>query len=155
MKINSDGTITGEAIIKPEGPIEVSYRQAQDSSIGRDDERIVTETLFSYRESGTGIWKATDPRDFDVPFTETTSFTLDPISNFPGPAKFVHGDGVLARGRFDEPHDAPGVLHGESDAVLHSRAGGGGACSAFIGVYSPRHQAGQYSFDSVRSLETD
>ncbi len=42
MKINSDGTITGEATIKPEGYIEISYRQAQDSSIGRDDEKIVS-----------------------------------------------------------------------------------------------------------------
>jgi hypothetical protein len=86
MKINPDGTITGSATIKPEGSIEISYRQAQDSTIGRDDEKIVSETLFSYRESGTGIWNATNPRDFDVPFEETSSFTLDPISNFPGPA---------------------------------------------------------------------
>lgn len=86
MKINPDGSITGEATIKPEGSIEISYRQAQDSTIGRDDEKIVSETLFSFRESGTGIWKATNPRDFNVPFIETTSFILDPISNFPGPA---------------------------------------------------------------------
>jgi hypothetical protein len=107
MKINSDGTITGEAIIKPEGPIEVSYRQAQDSSIGRDDEEIVTETLFSYRESGTGIWKATDPRDFDVPFTETTSFTLDPISNFPGPAAMTIPVGLTEGKIYLTAHSKP------------------------------------------------
>lgn len=107
MKINPDGTITGEAIIKPEGPIEVSYRQAQDSSIGRDDEKIVTETLFSYRESGTGIWKATDPRDFVVPFTETTSFTLDPISNFPGPAAMTVPVGLTEGKIYLTAHNKP------------------------------------------------
>jgi hypothetical protein len=86
MKINPDGTIAGEAFIEFKGPIEISYRQGQDSNLGKDDEKIVSDTLISYRESGTGIWKATNPRDFNVPFIETTSFILDPISNFPGPA---------------------------------------------------------------------
>ncbi len=107
MKINPDGTISGSATIKPEGSIEISYRQAQDSTIGRDDEKIVSETLFSYRESGTGIWKATNPRDFDVPFTETTSFTLDPISNFPGPAAMTIPVGLTEGKIYLTAHSKP------------------------------------------------
>jgi len=107
MKINPDGTITGEATIKPEGSIEISYRQAQDSSIGRDDEKIVSEILFSYRESGTGIWKATDPRDLNVPFVETTSFTLDPISNFPGPAAMTVPVGLTEGKIYLTAHSKP------------------------------------------------
>ena len=86
MKINSDGTISGEATIKPRGLIEVSYREAQNSNLGRDDEEIVSESLISFRESGTGTWRTSDPHDFNIPFEETSTFKLDPISNFPGPA---------------------------------------------------------------------
>ena len=86
MKINANGTISGEATIEPNGFIEVAYRDVQDSILGRDDEKIVTDNLSSFRESGTGFWKASNPRDLNVAFKETSVFTLDPISNFPGPA---------------------------------------------------------------------
>ena len=86
MKINPDGTIVGEAFTEFKGPIEISYRQGQDSNLGKDDEKIVSDTLISYRESGTGTWKASNPRDLNTPYKEFTTFTLDPISNFPGPA---------------------------------------------------------------------
>ncbi len=107
MKINLDGTIDGEATIKPEGHIEISYRQAQDSVLGSDDEKIVSATLFSYRESGTGVWKATNPRDFDVPFIETTIFTLDPISNFPGPAAMTIPVGLTEGKIYLTAHSKP------------------------------------------------
>jgi len=86
MKINSDGTISGEATIQFQGLIEVSFRSTQNSNLGREDEEIVSESLISFRESGTGTWKTTDPHDLNIPFEETSTFKLDPISNFPGPA---------------------------------------------------------------------
>jgi hypothetical protein len=98
LRINLDGTITGEATIQPKGFIEVSYRQGQDAILGKDDEKIVSDTLISYRESGAGIWKASNPRDLNVPFVESTKFTLDPISNFPGPAAMTIPVG-LAEGK--------------------------------------------------------
>jgi hypothetical protein len=86
MKVNPDGTISGESSNEFKGFIETSYRVEQSSRVGRDDETIVTDMLEGFRESGVGTWKATDPRDLNMPYKETTTFTLDPISNFPGPA---------------------------------------------------------------------
>jgi hypothetical protein len=98
MKINSDGTILGETTIEPKGFIEVGYRDVQDSLSGRDDDKIVTDNLSSFRESGIGFWKTSDPRDLNTPFKETSKFTLDPISNFPGPAAMTIPVG-LSEGR--------------------------------------------------------
>ena len=40
MKINSDGTISGEATIQFQGLIEVSYRAAQNSNLGRTMKKL-------------------------------------------------------------------------------------------------------------------
>jgi hypothetical protein len=98
MKINPDGTISGESSNRFTGFIEASYRVEQSARIGRNEETIVTDMLESFRESGIGTWEDTDPRDLNMPYKETTSFTLDPISNFPGPAAMVIPVG-LTQGR--------------------------------------------------------
>jgi hypothetical protein len=98
MKVNPDGTISGESSNEFKGFIETSYRIEQSSRVGRDDETIVTDMLEGFRESGVGTWKATDPRDLNMPYKETTTFTLDPISNFPGPAAMAIPVG-LTQGR--------------------------------------------------------
>lgn len=98
MKVNPDGTISGDSTNRFTGFIEASYRIEQSSRVGRDDETLVTDMLEAYRESGIGTWKANDPRDLNTPYRETTTFTLDPISNFPGPAAMVIPVG-LTQGR--------------------------------------------------------
>jgi hypothetical protein len=53
--------------------------------VGEYKEELVQSRLRSNRQSGVGRYTPSDARDLNTPFTNRSTFTLDPVANFPGP----------------------------------------------------------------------
>jgi hypothetical protein len=85
MQVQDDGYIYGTSHTKVTGPTEAGYRANQKPNIGREKQVIVKEILDTFGETGIGELYTTDPYNFDIPYEENSTFTLDPISNIPGP----------------------------------------------------------------------
>ncbi len=85
MQVQDDGYIYGTSHTKVTGPTEAGYRANQKPNIGREKQVIVKEILDTFGETGVGELYTTDPYNFDIPYEENSTFTLDPISNIPGP----------------------------------------------------------------------
>ncbi len=107
LNIKEDGFIEGKSRTIVEGSLENGYRRSQHGNLGKDDQQIVTDRLSGFSETGYGEITATEPTDFKSPFKEETTFTLDPVSNFPGQGAIKVPVG-LAQGRiFIEAQDKP------------------------------------------------
>jgi len=85
MQVQEDGYIYGTSHTKVKGPTEGGYRANQKPNIGRENQVVVKEILDIFGETGKGELHTTDPYNFDIPYEENSTFTLDPISNIPGP----------------------------------------------------------------------
>ena len=85
MQVQENGYIYGTTNTKVTGPIEGGYRANQKPNIGRENQIIAKEILDTFGETGVGQLYTTDPYNFDIPYEENSTFTLDPISNIPGP----------------------------------------------------------------------
>lgn len=85
MQVQEDGYIYGTSHTKVTGPTEGGYRANQKPNIGRENQVVVKRILDIFGETGTGELHTTDPYNFDIPYEENSTFTLDPISNIPGP----------------------------------------------------------------------
>jgi len=86
MKINEDGTIEGISHNQFKGVAETYFRASRVKNVEEDERAVVNRILQANGETGTGQIKSTNPLDTDTPFTSDATFTLDPVSNFPGPA---------------------------------------------------------------------
>jgi transglutaminase-like putative cysteine protease len=82
--IADDGSMTGTSNSKMTGAIEVKYRNEASEEAGFEDEALAKYRLSSFGETGLGKITASDPFNLGKPFQESTTFTLDPTSNFPG-----------------------------------------------------------------------
>lgn len=94
LKILTDGKIEGVSKLKVTGPIEASYRNNQLDNVGADENKIVNDLLIVYGETGTGHFQFTKPTSLNEPYEENGTYTLDPISNFPGPAAMTIPNGL-------------------------------------------------------------
>ena len=84
MQIQADGTIKGTTETHFKGTKEITARNTFSGFEGEEKQKIVTDHLARYRESGTGTYTPSDVYDLNKPFTVSGTFTLDPISNIPG-----------------------------------------------------------------------
>jgi hypothetical protein len=84
MQIQVDGTIKGTSETHFKGTKEITARNTFSGFEGEEKQKMVTEHLARYRESGTGTYAPSDVYDLNKPFTVSGTFTLDPISNIPG-----------------------------------------------------------------------
>jgi Domain of Unknown Function with PDB structure (DUF3857)/Transglutaminase-like superfamily len=83
--IANDGSMTGTSHSQMKGAIEVKYRGVASSEAGYEDEALAKYRLNRFGETGLGKINASDPYNLAKPFEESTTFSLDPTSNFPGP----------------------------------------------------------------------
>ncbi|MEY4961290.1 MAG: hypothetical protein RL610_1469, partial [Pseudomonadota bacterium] len=86
LRMLADGSIEGTSATKATGWWEAGFRQARFNSMHSPNDSLIRGRLSDYKETGAGKILSNDPHDFDQPYGESTSFTLDPLSNIPGPA---------------------------------------------------------------------
>jgi len=94
MRLMDDGSIKGSSTTTSSGWIEDDERQTHFDWM-HQRHRMIKTRLESYRESGKGKIESVEPQDFSQPFSERTEFTLEPITNIPGPAAMTIPNGPL------------------------------------------------------------
>jgi len=109
ITIANDGSMTGTSHSRMTGAVEINYRGLESAEAGVEDEELARHRLGPVGETGLGKITASDPFNLAKPFEESTSFTLDPNSNFPGPGamKVPVGitEGAIARLGRNKPRD--------------------------------------------------
>lgn len=85
IQISADGQIAGSASSEYAGHSDYSARLTFVDHVGEYKEELVQSRLRSNRQSGVGRYTPSDARDLNTPFTNRSTFTLDPVANFPGP----------------------------------------------------------------------
>lgn len=84
MTIRSDGSISGSAISRRTGYLEISSRSSRFEDQSRSMADVVRSQLFRFNETGAGTLRHTDPTDITKPYEISSDFTLEPIANIPG-----------------------------------------------------------------------
>jgi len=85
MTILNDGRIQGSAHSTYNGSAEISARYKFEGVTTTLSEKMVTNQLAKFRQTGEGKLKSTSVYDLDKPLVTDSEFTLDAVSNFPGP----------------------------------------------------------------------
>ena len=93
MKINRDETISGNSKSTVTGFYNQTVRSRELNSKDFDDKDRIDERLEN-GETGTGRINTSNPLEISKPFIEEATFTLDSISNFPGPGAMVIPFGI-------------------------------------------------------------
>lgn len=94
LKIMPDGTVQGNSQVTSSGSKEISLRGTQFSNQTDSQEQVINGILSGANHTGHGEIRSTDPSDLDKPLVIKATFTLDPVSNFPGPAAMLIPTGV-------------------------------------------------------------
>ena len=85
MAIQKDGRIKGEAHSMYFGSAEIAARYQYEGLNTTLSEKIASNQLAKFRQTGEGKLKSTSVYNLDEPLTTDSKFTLDAVSNFPGP----------------------------------------------------------------------
>lgn len=101
LRVLADGFIQGTGHSISNGWFEVQDRMFRDLSMNFDDKLIARLRLDANRISGEGKIASSDPEDFTTPYTESSAFTLSPITNVPGPAGFVLPAVMMTRSLYE------------------------------------------------------
>lgn len=89
LKILSDGTIQGSSQTTATGDSERSHRYLRIISKDESQEQIANAILKVNNLTGVGQLSSSDPTDLDIPLEVNSTFTLDPVSIFPGPGAML------------------------------------------------------------------
>jgi len=85
MTIQKDGAIKGSAHTGYFGSAEIAARYKYEGVGTTMSEKMVSNQLAKFRHTGEGKLKTTSVYDLDKPLETDSQFTLDAMSNFPGP----------------------------------------------------------------------
>jgi transglutaminase-like putative cysteine protease len=109
LKIMPDGTIQGSSQTAVLGSMDFSLRNEQFSNQDLPQVEIVNRKLSEVNLTGVGEIHSSNPSDLDTPFELNAVFTLDPVSNFPGPAAMPIPAGlafeVITGNMYSKPKD--------------------------------------------------
>ena len=86
LKVLPDGSINGTSHTVVTGTEDTYYRYDVFNNQSTPKVNVVNDRLSRVNLSGVGEINAGDPFNIDKPFEINTQFTLDPVSNIPGPA---------------------------------------------------------------------
>ncbi len=86
MVLQNDGSVTGTSKIRMAGQLEVASRMTQFNNQNKDQRQIVSRLLARFQESGTGQVGKSAPLDLETPWQLSSTYTLDPQVNVPGPS---------------------------------------------------------------------
>ena len=110
MAIQKDGRIKGEAHSMYFGSAEIAARYKYEGLNTTLSEKIASTQLAKFRQTGEGKLKSTSVYNLDEPLTTDSKFTLDAVSNFPGPGAMTVpvglAPGELASIANDRPPEA-------------------------------------------------
>ncbi|MBU3617629.1 DUF3857 and transglutaminase domain-containing protein [Polynucleobacter sp. JS-Fieb-80-E5] len=110
MTIQKDGRIKGEAHSMYFGSAEIAARYKYEGLNTTLSEKIASTQLAKFRQTGEGKLKSTSVYNLDEPLTTDSKFTLDAVSNFPGPGAMTVpvglAPGELATIANDRPPEA-------------------------------------------------
>ena len=95
MKVLPDGKIQGSSQGIATGTTEIQLRQAQSAAQSLTQEKMAEILLDVFNLSGKGKVHSGDPNNLDIPLQVNATFTLDPVSNFPGPGSMPIPAGVV------------------------------------------------------------
>lgn len=104
--MSPNGEIRGNSATSYIGVAEISARSRFEGADTELGERMVRNQLTKFRQTGEGSFKVSNVYDLDKPFTSDSEYTLDAITNVPGPGAMAIPVGV-----------APGELH----SIVNSR----------------------------------
>ena len=109
IQIKTDGQMKGTVSSEYTGHSDYSARLTFADHEGEYRDKLVQSHLSGNRQSGIGRYTPSDARDLDIPFTNRSTFTLDPMVNFPGPGALNIPIGltpsVISRMSFDRPRE--------------------------------------------------
>jgi len=118
MKVLPDGTIQGTSKIIDTGTNDISLRYTKFISQSLTQEQLADILLDTTNLTGKGKIHSTDPNNLNQPLEVNSTFTLDPVSNIPGPGSMMIPaglvDDVISRSTFPKPKDKiklPVVCH--------------------------------------------
>ena len=94
LQVMPNGTIRGSSKTRASGDLEIMLRGTLFSIETQPQDQVVNAILDARGLSGSGQIHSSDPQNLDKPITVSTTFTLDPISNFPGPAAMPIPGGI-------------------------------------------------------------
>lgn len=90
LNVLPDGAIQGSSHTTSSGEGERNHRYTQFDYRNESQEKVTNAILESNNLTGVGQLYSSDPTNLDKPLEITSTFTLDPISKFPGPgAMFI------------------------------------------------------------------
>jgi len=98
MKIRPDGTIEGHSAATTSGIFESGSRATRFYSQSTAEDQVVKKLLSRFNETGSGSLEYGDPSALDKPFLVSTTFLLDPVTNFPGPGALMMPVGLSPGG---------------------------------------------------------
>lgn len=109
MKVLSDGTIQGTSKVIDTGTAEIDLRQVKSIAQSMTQEKMADILLDVFNLSGKGKVHSGDPNNLDKQLEVNATFTLDPVSNFPGPGSMPIPAGVvdeaITRNTMQKPKD--------------------------------------------------
>jgi hypothetical protein len=121
MQMDSSGAITGVATVAVIGSFSPTFRSyLMDYSGPKKDEMPVAQ-LAAYSQVGTGAYKFEPMGDLNNPVVFETTFTVEPMTNFPGPGAVWMPVG-LAPGRINSLRSEPPMLSQDFPFVCRSYA---------------------------------
>ncbi|HEU0220370.1 MAG TPA: DUF3857 and transglutaminase domain-containing protein [Gallionella sp.] len=94
LKVMPDGRIQGASKVETSGDSEIALRRRQFSNQGMPQLEVVKNMLRKNNLTGVGEVHSSDPNDLNKPLEVSATFTLDPVSNFPGPAAMLIPAGI-------------------------------------------------------------
>jgi transglutaminase-like putative cysteine protease len=89
MVIHADGTIQGNTSTSVSGVWEAESRAERFYAQPTPENQVVKAMLYRFNETGTGSLEFGDPTVLEQPFLLTSTFLLDPVTNFPGPGALM------------------------------------------------------------------
>ena len=109
LKVLPDGSVQGRSSAVPTGFFEIHLRNFWFLSQSQSVEQVTSGILSRAGLSGVGQTNSGDPSALDKPFEISSTFTLDPVSNVPGPAAMPIPVGLtlgaMSRDMFSKPKD--------------------------------------------------
>jgi transglutaminase-like putative cysteine protease len=98
MKIRPDGIIEGHSAATTSGILESASRATRFYAQSTAEDQVVKKLLNRFNETGSGSLEYGDPSALDRPFSVSTTFLLDPVTNFPGPGALMMPVGLSPGG---------------------------------------------------------
>ena len=89
LAVRADGSIEGTSLTTMTGVPESESRTSRAAGLANPEETEVTGLLSRYNEPGTGTLTHSDPNDLEQPFSIRSSFSLDALTNVPGPSGLI------------------------------------------------------------------